>query len=867
MARFRLNDPFGRRDQPPEFTGTEQELRAALHEGRPLTLGDTVPPPGHPGHTVRASAIAYLLLVEEGVHARSRRLELHGAEIVGDLDLADSVLRFPVVFAHCRFRGDLDLSDAATARVELTDCVVPRVVAPRLQCSGSLMLHGVRETSTVNLEDAHVSGGVELADCHLAAEGHALNLSSARVTGDVTLARTVVDGDETTTVNLLAVRVEGTLDVTGFRSPGALFLAGAEVQQFLWLSGSRLGAVDGSSSRIGLGMYAERMSTTKGFAFRSARVGGDIRLDGAELRAGTGWGLNLYRADVFGTVRLRNGFTCRAPMGAILDHATVTGDVRLDDADVDAPDHALSLANATVSGGVAARAPARVAGRITLDSARVEGVFRMESAELSAGSGAVSISAFAATVRAEFALVGATRVTGRIRLTDCDTGTLRLTESVLLGDDDGAALNLTGNTVSGDLVLNGVESLGRIRLRNNTVQGSHLLDGAHLRADRHDQQGRRIALEVSALSVGKNLTMTEATVDGAVRVAYSHIAQVVTITDCVLAGGRTDPTDPPMSLDLGGTTVGRHLSLSRTRSTRTVRLTTTTVHGDVGLDDTVLDDRDLALDAAELTASTLIFLPARAPTGRVDLSHARLGTLRDRVRAWSYAHGFLDLAGCAYDRLDGAMTLKQRLHWVHSATEPFMPGPYEQLAASFSATGEESEARTTRLAAVRRSSSELTQNTRRNRPGAPTRDGPPGPPARWTSRVVGVLRHLVQRGYQLWGALQDLVLGYGYRPLRAVVVFLLAWSSGAVAFAWGTGPCLRSGTAVPGPCPVRVDEHPTWDPFLYALDVLVPVVDLGHATAWDVLGWSKAVMLVLTVAGWVLATTIIAAFGRTLRRR
>ncbi|WP_019812070.1 hypothetical protein [Saccharomonospora halophila] len=862
MARFRLNDPFGRRDQPPEFTETEQALRTALHDGRPLILGDTVPPPGQAGHLVRASAIAYLLLVEEGVHARSRRLELHGAEIVDDLDLADSVLRFPVVFAHCRFRGDLDLSDAATARVELTDCVVPRVVAPRLRCSGSLMLHGVRDTSTVNLEDAHISGGVELTDCHLAAEGHALNLSSARVTGDVALARTVVDGDETTTVNLLAVRVEGTLDVTGFRSPGALFLAGAEVQQFLWLSGSRLGAVDGSSSRIGLGMYAEQATTVKGFAFRGARVGGDIRLDGAELHAEAGWGLNLYRADIFGTVRLRNGFTCRAPMGVILDHATVTGDVRLDDADVDTADHALSLANATVSGGITARSRTHVAGRITLDSARVEGVFRMESAELSAGTGTVSISAFAATVRAEFALVGRTRVTGRIRLTDCHTGTLRLTGGVLLGDEDGAALNLTGNTVSGDLVLDGVHALGRIRLRNNTVQGSHLLSGARLHAPRHDQQGRGVALEVSALSVGKNLQMARTTADGAVRVAYSHVAQFLTVTDCVLSGGHTDPTDPPLSLDLGGTTIGRHLFLSGTRGSRTVRLAATTVHGDVDLDGTVLDDRNLALDAAELTASTLCFLPAQAPTGRVDLSRARLGTLRDRAEAWSYGPKSLDLTECAYDRLDGGMTLTRRLEWVRAATtDPFMPGPYERLAAALSATGEESEARTTRLTAVRRSYSELTN---RDRPGVSR--ARPDPHARWTSRMVGILRHLVAHGYRFWGTLQDLVLGYGYRPLRAVVLFLLAWSSGAVAFAWGTGPCLRSGTAVPGPCPVRVDEHPTWDPFLYALDVLIPVVDLGHATAWDVLGWSKGMMLVLTVAGWVLATTIIAAFGRTLRR-
>lgn len=83
---------------------------------------------------------------------------------------------------------------------------------------------------------------------------------------------------------------------------------------------------------------------------------------------------------------------------------------------------------------------------------------------------------------------------------------------------------------------------------------------------------------------------------------------------------------------------------------------------------------------------------------------------------------------------------------------------------------------------------------------------------------------------------------------------------------WGAGPASAGGAAEPGPCPVKADEHPTWDPFLYALDLLIPLLDLGHEKAWDVVGPSKAVMWVLMVSGWVLATAIIAAASRTLRR-
>jgi hypothetical protein len=50
-------------------------------------------------------------------------------------------------------------------------------------------------------------------------------------------------------------------------------------------------------------------------------------------------------------------------------------------------------------------------------------------------------------------------------------------------------------------------------------------------------------------------------------------------------------------------------------------------------------------------------------------------------------------------------------------------------------------------------------------------------------------------------------------------------------------------------CPVNAAEHPTWDPFLYILDVLIPIAGLGHEKAWDPTG-----------------TALIAAAGRALSR-
>ena len=61
-------------------------------------------------------------------------------------------------------------------------------------------------------------------------------------------------------------------------------------------------------------------------------------------------------------------------------------------------------------------------------------------------------------------------------------------------------------------------------------------------------------------------------------------------------------------------------------------------------------------------------------------------------------------------------------------------------------------------------------------------------------------------------------------------------------------------------------EEPHWDPVLYTLDLLVPLVDLGHERAWDPAGPDKAVAVLVMAAGWVLATTVVAGAGRALRR-
>jgi hypothetical protein len=80
------------------------------------------------------------------------------------------------------------------------------------------------------------------------------------------------------------------------------------------------------------------------------------------------------------------------------------------------------------------------------------------------------------------------------------------------------------------------------------------------------------------------------------------------------------------------------------------------------------------------------------------------------------------------------------------------------------------------------------------------------------------------------------------------------WAAGSVAFAHADRPPAGSG------------DRPDWNPSLFALDLLLPVVDLNQASQWQVDGvwqWLAAAMVLL---GWVLATTVTAGATRLLRR-
>ncbi|GAA2148279.1 hypothetical protein GCM10009760_40090 [Kitasatospora kazusensis] len=227
---------------------------------------------------------------------------------------------------------------------------------------------------------------------------------------------------------------------------------------------------------------------------------------------------------------------------------------------------------------------------------------------------------------------------------------------------------------------------------------------------------------------------------------------------------------------------------------------------------------DAELSLQQIQTPELLFVCPTPPGGRLGLSRARVGNLVDLPQSWP-GNGQVGLTGFTYESLRSPVpfTVKQRIAWLDGALAEFRPEPYEQLAAALRRDGRDDDAREVQYAKERR--------------------------RRATLPLPG----------RLWGRLQDAAVGYGYRPGRAGLWLLLAWALGSAYF----------GTHQPPP--LKADEVPHWNPYLYALSKVLPVVDLSQ-DGWNPGGAGQWVATALVISGWVLATTVVTGATRMLQR-
>ncbi|MFE0252504.1 oxidoreductase [Streptomyces sp. NPDC059010] len=266
----------------------------------------------------------------------------------------------------------------------------------------------------------------------------------------------------------------------------------------------------------------------------------------------------------------------------------------------------------------------------------------------------------------------------------------------------------------------------------------------------------------------------------------------------------------------------------------TVRLRGARVTDNVSFEGAVLngppEGDGAALVGMLMQAVDFDFTLARTPSGPVDLRGAQVSYLHEGEHSWpdvveldGFVYGSIKVAGAdepgeRREAVGPQGSVPHRLAWIRRSPG-YSPQPYEQLASWYRSVGHDDDARRVLLAKQRH------------------RRGTLHPAAR------------------AWGHLLDATVGYGYRPWLAGVWLLALSLLGTLVF------------RAHSPTPVKPDEGAPFQPFVYTLDLLIPIGGLGQRTSWywadDGVQW---LAYALTALGWVLTTAVIAGVTRTLQK-
>ncbi|HET6500528.1 MAG TPA: oxidoreductase [Amycolatopsis sp.] len=448
-------------------------------------------------------------------------------------------------------------------------------------------------------------------------------------------------------------------------------------------------------------------------------------------------------------------------------------------------------------------------------------------------------------------------VTGTLRMINTRIGgTLRLARaqvSVPRGEVEpyyDRALHLDGSEINGDIEANGLRvPSGQVRMKDVTVGGNVLMTRATL------AHGGRDVLSARRMKVAGNLDLKDATVEGTLRLQGVEIGGSIELDGSEVA----EPTvrqHTSFSVDLRTATAGRDISLKQWggrafRAGGGVNMDGATAARRVDLTGALLlslPEHRVALDASDVGADEFLLRPGERPRGRVVLRHAHCQTLDDNQVLWSAEDG-LDLEDFRYDVFRHPIDMRddkavaERIERLARAMAGYRPGPFDQLAKMLRSSGNEEHAATVLF----RKQQYRYQALARGR------------------RVLGP-------GVHLWSWLQRWMVGYGYRPVRALGWLIGLLVVGSLWFGLGTDSCTTSAPAgyyqIHGPrC--AIDQQDTgleWNPVLYTADLLVPIVDFGNKGRWYMHGADKWVSDGFIAAGWVLATTVAAGAGRLIRR-
>lgn len=614
-----------------------------------------------------------------------------------------------------------------------------------------------------------------------------------------------------------------------------------------------------------------------------AEIGGRLLVRGSEIDGRGGRSVQADRLRIGANIRFLNGSVATGEMRLL--SARIAGSMDIVASTITADrETALELAEAQLGGSIFITddtrypTPTRIDGIIVLSDVKVGAFLRVKGATLT-GRRATATDPFDRPVRhAQHVAISAPRIeVGDDLVIDADcriTGALLWPHSTVLGDvvlngvtidnPDDRALDFGGAEIRGSLVGRGMRALGSTWLAGARVGASVALGRASLSG-----ANGRSALLATGIKIAGDLQLDDVEVaGGSVRFRAAEIGGEIDARRATFLnpGGETLSLSHARvggAVHLGGVTSTGLLAINRASIAGRLRLT----GADLSCDETW--DRNLRGDALEVISSEVrggMYLDWKRVGPSLDFFSSTTSVVADDVNTWPQR---ADLSGFTYERFDvpgpvgrSPWNLDDRLR-ILSTQDPFDLGPYEHAAAVYRAHGRFSDAEEILIAGRRRAVREEV--------------------AAAGTTGAGVRRRVVGRSLQVGSKLYDISVRFGFRPARAlgliVALVLLVWlslvgpwsgsqqvmratdASGAVYTP--EGPVAEMPTAVDGCAQVRC-----FSPLIYAIETVVPLVDLGQRGTWYVRSSAAHGTLydvwftIATLSGWALSTVFLLSFSR-----
>ncbi|MEV8606903.1 oxidoreductase [Amycolatopsis sp. NPDC051373] len=716
-------------------------------------------------------------------------VQVEDAYITGTFDLRAAELGYLFRFERCRFEFPPDVREANVLGLVFRKCWLPGLKARNLRSRNDVRL--IRSVVEVGPEDSEIPETTIMRgdDRERGMPNAAVNLTDAVIEGSVVLTRTTIKHPHGKAIQADRLEIHGALLAYRLEARGEVRMPGMRTGGNVNFSGATFDNPDG-------------------FAFN----GNGIHIGGSLL----------CEVDNYGPAAERKRFSAKGIM--YFPSATVDSDIVLREAKLTVDQRGPVAVDAWKSNDpYLDPRPALVADRLKVDG----------NLELSDG-----LQAFG-TLRMVNARIG-----GSLRLAGAEIKMARGRATPYYD----RALHLDGSTIGGDVEATSLRvPVGQLRMADVQIGGNFLAWNAMFLHPGRDVFSARRA------KIAGNFQLTDATLQGTVRLQGVEVGGSVNLYGSKL----TEPgqrTSSSFSLDVRTARIGRDLVLTENKDRAFVS------EGGVNLDGAQIARRlelggaqlgslpshGIALDASDVTADEFLFGFRTPPAGRVVLRRAHCGTLGDTEEFWAAADG-IELDDFRYDALkhgiplDDDRALDHRIALLSKAMRGYRPGPYDQLAATLRAAGNEEHASTVGLRKQQ---------------------------FRYEALAKGF--KIFGPGVRLWSFLQRSMVGYGYRPVRALGWLLTLLVLGSLWFGLGSDDCVQNPGryAVSGPrCLVnQQDTGLQWNPVIYTADLLVPIVDFGNKSRWYMHGADNWVAAGFTVSGWLLATTVAAGFGRMVRR-